>query len=186
MHGNLSLGTTSLIFKQNMNQEILIPPEYKELSGPSIFLAGPIQGAPDWQAEAIEILKKISSVVHITSPRRPARALGEFSEKDYHGQVEWEHHYLDYAAEHGVILFWLAKEAEQIAGRAYAQTTRFELGEAIARHYLKGIKVVVGIEKGFSNERYLRKTIKEKAPNVPMLNTLEDTCRVAVKTISAI
>lgn len=163
-----------------MNQEILIAPEYKELSGPSIFLAGPIQGAPDWQADAIEILKKMSSEIHITSPRRPTRAFGEFSEKDYHAQVEWEHHYLDYAAEHGVILFWLAKEAKQIAGRAYAQTTRFELGEAIARHYLKGIKVVVGIEEGFSNARYLRKTINTKAPNVPILDTLEATCRAAV------
>jgi len=57
------------------------------------------------------------------------------------------------------------------------------LGEAIARHYLKGIKVVVGIEKGFSNERYLRKTIQAKAPNVPILDTLEATCRASVDMI---
>lgn len=166
-----------------MHQEILISPEYKELSGPSIFLAGPIQGALDWQAEAIEILKKMTAEAHITSPRRSIQSLADFSEKDYHEQVEWEHHYLDYAAEHGVILFWLAKEAEQIAGRAYAQTTRFELGEAVARHYLKGIKVVVGIEEGFSNARYLRKTIQAKAPNVPILDTLKDTCQAAVDMV---
>jgi len=67
----------------------------------------------------------MTSEIHLTSPRRPVKALSEFSEKDNHEQVEWEHHYLDYAAEHGVTLFWLARVAEQIAGRAYAQTTRF-------------------------------------------------------------
>lgn len=161
-----------------MVQKILIPPKYEKVKGPLIFLGGPIQGAPDWQKKAIEILKKISKA-HIASPRRLENKFGKFTEADYNTQVEWEHHYLDYAAKHGVIMFWLANEIKNIPGRAYAQTTRFELGEAVARHYLKEIKVVVGIEKGFSNERYLRKTIRAKAPDIPILNSLEETCRTA-------
>lgn len=164
--------------------KILIPPKYEKITGPLIFLAGPIQGAPDWQKEAIEILKNLTPDIHIASPRRSIESRGQFPEKDYHEQVEWEHHYLDYAAKNGVILFWLAKEAENISGRAYAQTTRFELGEAVARHYIKGIKVVVGIEKGFSNERYLRKTIAAKAQDIPLLDNLADTCKTAIKLIS--
>ena len=160
--------------------KIIIAPNYIEVEGPLVFLAGPIQGAPDWQSEAIEILKTIKPV-HIASPRRPVKILGDFAEKDYHAQVEWEHHYLDYAARHGVTLFWLANAVEHIPGRPYAQTTRFELGEAVARHYLSGINVVVGIEKGFSNERYLRKTIMAKAPDIPILDSLEEICRASVE-----
>lgn len=167
-----------------MKRKILIPPKYEDISGPLIFLAGPIQGAPDWQKEAIEILKNLTPDIHIASPRRSIESRGQFSEKDYHEQVEWEHHYLDYAAKHGVILFWLAKETENIPGRAYAQTTRFELGEAVARHYINGVKVAVGIEKGFSNERYLRKTIMAKAPDIPLSDSLENTCKNALKFLS--
>lgn len=92
-----------------MKRKILIPPRYDDVSGPLIFLAGPIRGAPDWQKEATEILKKLTLDIHIASPRRPIKSDDEFTEKDYHEQVEWEHHYLDYAAKHGLILFWLAR-----------------------------------------------------------------------------
>lgn len=160
-------------------KEVIIAPNYIKINGPLIFLAGPIQGAPDWQSRAIEIFKKMKPV-HVASPRRPIKFFGDFAEKDYHAQVEWEHHYLDYAAKNGVTMFWLANAIRHIPGRAYAQTTRFELGEAVARHYLKGIKVVVGIEKGFSSERYLRKTIGSKAPDIPIPDLLEETCRRAV------
>ena len=160
--------------------EYFIAPEYKEVFGPLIFLAGPIQGAPLWQPEAMDILRDFGDV-HVASPRRLEKHVGEFTEHDYNTQVDWEHHYLDLAAANGVILFWLPVEAEQVPGRAYAQTSRFELGEAVARHYLKGVNVVVGIEKGFTNERYLRRTIMNKAPGIPLCDTLGETCQRAWK-----
>jgi hypothetical protein len=63
-----------------------------------------------------------------------------------------------------VIMFWLAGETNHAYDRAYAQTTRFELGEAVTRHRLEKIRVVVGIEKGFTNEKYIRHTILKRHP----------------------
>ena len=160
--------------------KILIPPEYKDISGPLIFLAGPIQGALNWQGEAIEFLKSKTSA-HIASPRREMVLDKDFKAEDYNIQVEWEHDYLEYAAVYGVTLFWLAREAEHMCDRSYAQTSRFELGEAVTRHRLEGIKVVVGIEEGFSNKRYLQKTISTKMPNISLCSSLKETCLEAIK-----
>jgi len=154
--------------------QVLVPPVYVEVAGPLIFLAGPIQGAPDWQAEAIRILSAAGGIA-IASPRRAA-AGGDFPETEYAAQVDWEHHYLARAAANGVTLFWLAKEAVHVCERTYAQTTRFELGEAVTLHRLTGAKVAVGIEPGFSNMRYLLRTIGKKAPNIPICGTLAETC----------
>ena len=160
--------------------DILKPPIYAEVAGPLIFLAGPIQGAADWQAEASRILAPVAGVT-VASPRRPEAAPGEFTEKDYAAQVDWEHHYLARAAANGVTMFWLAKEAVHVCERAYAQTTRFELGEAVTLHRLRGAKVAVGIEPGFSNMRYLLRTIARKAPGIPICGTLAETCAEAVR-----
>jgi hypothetical protein len=161
---------------------ILIAPHKEEIKGPLIFLAGPIQGAPDWQSEAIGILG-INPYVNLASPRRATEKKGDFSPEDYSIQVEWEHFYLNQAAKNGVTLFWLPKPIEEIVGRAYAQTSRLELGEALARHYIQGIQVVLGIEKGFSNEKYIRKTFADKAPKVHIHSTLEETCEDALHLI---
>src|SRR5262249_16091029 len=141
----------------------LTPPAYRDIHGPLIFLAGPIQGAPDWHDRAIALLAAVPAL-HIASPRRPLSSEGELSAEDYNGQVDWEHYHMERAAECGVILFWLAREATHYCDRAYAQTSRFELGESVTLHRWKGAKVVVGIEDGFSNARYLRRTIAKKAP----------------------
>src|SRR5262249_53460006 len=140
-----------------------------------IFLAGPIQGAPDWQAEAIALLHHAPGLT-IANPRRD-RYDGANA---YVEQVAWEHHHLQRAGDSGVALFWLAREAEHFCDRAYAQTTRFELGEAVTLHRWQGIKVVVGIDEGFSNARYLRYTLPRKAPNIPLRSTLREACEAAL------
>ena len=161
--------------------EIILPPEYKNVSGPLIFLAGPIKGSANWQGDAIEQITK-GSDVHIACPRRSALPTGTKLEgRGYHEQVDWEHHYLDYAAEHGVIVFWLAKQDHETPGRAYAQTSRLELGEAIARHYLQNIKLVVGVEEGFTNERYIRRTLAQKCASVKVFAHMSDTIEEAIK-----
>lgn len=161
----------------------LIAPEYGDVPGPLIFLAGPIQGAADWQKRAIELLAPHPGV-NIASPRRPLSA-EDFSEADYNAQVDWEHHHLARAAENGAILFWLAKESVHDCGRAYAQTTRFELGEAVTLCRLRGAKVVIGIEEGFTNARYIRRTLAKKAPAIPMCSTLEEACEQALRLTSS-
>jgi hypothetical protein len=158
---------------------ILIPPARETVERPLIFLAGPIQGAPDWQAKAIAFIAATAPDLDVASPRR-AETGGEFGEDKYIEQVDWEHDHLAIAAGRGVILFWLAKEAIRIPERSYAQTTRFELGEAVTVHRYTGAKVVVGIEDGFTNARYLRRTIGKKTPKIPLCSSLEETCLSAI------
>lgn len=171
-------------------------PQMVEISGPLIFLAGPIQGAPLWHDEAISVIRRMDKAVHIASPCRRrlrrltapvesavARITKEFSDEMYNEQVDWETHYLNRAAENGAILFWLAKEHRHICSRAYAQTSRFELGEWKERSKWIDVRLVVGIEKGFTNERYLRRRILQDCPGVPILDTLEATCATALEII---
>ena len=159
------------------------PMQVEEPQNPLIFLAGPIQGAPDWQALAPHFIWAGDEYVNIASPRRPLKFEGKFSGRMYEEQVRWEHEYLRRAGERGVVLFWLAREAEHRCDRAYAQTTRFELGEACVLHATRGYKVVVGIEEGFSNARYIRMTLGAKYPNIPLADTLEETCFLAVNLL---
>jgi hypothetical protein len=142
-----------------------------------IFLAGPIQGAPDWQARAIDNLGYSSAVFDIASPRR--LEMQKLTLEELTQQYAWEHYYLERAATEGVVLFWLAKEEFSVPGRAYAQTTRFELGEHAALQSVGRCTMVVGIEPGFTNERYLRYTLSTKMPGIPIYDNLAQTCEAA-------
>jgi hypothetical protein len=156
---------------------VLLPPIITPIDGPLVFLAGPIQGAPDWQAEAIQWFAEHAPTLAIASPRRLDRS-GEF---DYATQVEWETHYLRRAATCGVILFWLARESEHVPGRAYAQTTRFELAEWKVRHERDGVRLVIGIEDGFSGAKYIRHRLGRDCPRVLLLSSLPAVCASAVE-----
>ncbi len=160
---------------------IIIPPRYIKVRSPVIFLAGPIRGAINWQGKAIRYLRSKNPKLHIASPRRTLLEQEDFPENTFDEQVNWEHFYLQRAGEKGVILFWLAKETEHKCNRAYAQTTRFELGEASARHQFSGIKVVVGIENGFVGGKYIRKTLSKKYPDIPIADSLEKACDLAIQ-----
>src|ERR1035437_5973020 len=105
-------------------------PEYPEVGeAPLVFLAGPIQGAPLWQEDAIKILAQLNPELWVASPRRltPVVKSG-FKGDKYAEQVDWETHHLRKAAKNGAVIFWLAAKTEDIPGREYAQTTRVELG----------------------------------------------------------
>ena len=81
-------------------------------------------------------------------------------------------------------MFWLASQEEETPGRSYAQTSRFELGEWKQRACIdKNIKLVVGIEEGFGNARYIRRRLSQDCPEVPVLDSLEATCRAAVNSL---
>ncbi|HEX4611342.1 MAG TPA: nucleoside 2-deoxyribosyltransferase domain-containing protein [Urbifossiella sp.] len=159
---------------------VLLPPTITPVDGALVFLAGPIQGAPDWQAEAIQWFTEHTPTLAVASPRRPDRS----REFDYAAQVDWETHYLRRAAAWGVILFWLAREAEHISGRAYAQTSRFELAEWKVRHERDGVRLVVGIEDGFSGARYIRHRLARDCPQVPLLSSLPAVCAAAAEAVT--
>jgi hypothetical protein len=156
---------------------LLQPPEIVEVDSPVIFLAGPIQGAPDWQTEASEIIHTLDSSIVVASPRKNYPE-GTFV---YEKQVDWETHYLRLAGRVGVIGFWLAAQTEETPGRAYAQTTRFELAEWKMKHELQNAKLALGIEEGFGNARYIRRRFAQDCPTVPITDSLEAMCSNAVK-----
>lgn len=134
-----------------------INPETKvEYRGESvIFLAGPIQGTSDWQSILGTKLSQIfndliyGSNVIIASPRTQAKI-------DYQEQVDWETLWLQRAAKNGMIVFWLARETIHDCSRSYAQTTRFELGEWLAK---AEDRVIIGVEEGFSGSKYISKSL---------------------------
>ncbi len=165
-----------------MSEKVIFPPDYVEVQdAPVVFLAGPIQGAPEWQTEAIAILSKLAPEAYVASPRKKYLD-GQFV---YADQVDWETHYLNKAAKNGVVMFWLAKEETHYPERAYAQTSRFELGEWKVKHERDGANLVVGIEEGFTNARYIRRRLGQDCPQVALPDSLEATCEQVVKLLQS-
>ena len=77
---------------------MVTPPEKINNILPSIFLAGPIQGAEDWQKEAAETIEKVAPDINIANPRRPKKI-----DLSYRDQVEWESFYLERSAALGSV-----------------------------------------------------------------------------------
>lgn len=148
---------------------ILRSPDYEDVDSQRlVFLGGPIQGASDWQKEAIRfLLDNLSDRYTIASPRS-LRTIEE-----YYGQMEWEHYHLQRAH---TIFFWLPcplslSFSERlrvlfsgIPPRPYAQTMWFELGwfTCYCRHFTDKVNLVVGMEHGFPNGRYITHVLNNK------------------------
>ena len=105
------------------------------------FLAGPINGAPSWQAQAPKVAAKVGiENLTLLNPRKTDR----FVSGTY--QVNWETFGLRMC---DVILFWIPPQAREMKPhRVYAITTRLEMAENLAR----GHKVIIGIDPEFKNE----------------------------------
>lgn len=150
-----------------------------------LFLAGPIQGAPDWQTEAIGILRKLqapTSEIYVANPRR------EYvdSSFDYEAQVSWERSHLRRAARFGAVLFWFAAQDPSISydkNRSYAQTSRIEFGRVLGwRDYDRSVRLSIGIEPGYKgNERYFRSCAHEEGLSIH--DTLQATCSAVMKRL---
>ena len=116
-----------------------------------IFLAGPILGAPEWQNNVPHI--NVDEEIILLSPRRE-----NYDNFNYDEQVNWETICLRTA---DIILFWIPEEKEKIKGHEYAQTTRTEYGEYLAR----GKKIIVGTNKNFIGRRYFETKAKQYGIN---------------------
>lgn len=130
-----------------------------------IFLAGPIKGAPDWQAQAIKDLADLD--IYIANPRRE-----NVQNFNLDLQIDWESKFLALA---DVIMFWIPPKDADIAGRDYAQTTRFELSEWAAKtHYNREYKkIAVGIDDAFFGKSYIVRRLT--AENIPVYNNYAET-----------
>lgn len=143
---------------------------------PLVFLAGPVQGAPNYHDEFAETLLTGSDKIAVASPRRTPVDQIRFDSEE---QVEWEFESRDRAYELGVTGIWMAAQdmtdMTYPEGRAYAQTTRIEFGETVGRAiYNKDLLSVVGFEDGYNggSERYMRRLIKRH--KLPVVSTKEE------------
>ena len=112
-----------------------------------IFLAGPIQGAPDYKSTIIKHpkFKKYEDKIIFIDPKRKKFDASTF---DYNSQVSWETRYLRMS---DIVLFWIPEEVEKIPGRDYAQTTRVEFLECLARKK----KIAAGMEETLPLRKYM-------------------------------
>lgn len=145
--------------------EIINPRQSRPLENdePLVFLAGPIQGAPDWQSEfAAHILERHEDVV-VATPRVPDGI--DRDSFDFNEQVDWEDHHLLRAANLGGIAFYFAAQDRSLPyreGRAYAQTTRIELGKVLGWRRFMPLNVAVGFDEAYEggSERYIRRMLE--------------------------
>ena len=124
-----------------MIEMIKCPQQVTEKTQWTAFLAGPMNGAPSWQAQAPKVAEKVGiENLTLLNPRKTER----FVTGTY--QVNWETFGLRMC---DVILFWIPPQARPMKPwRYYAITTRLEMAENLAR----GHKVIIGIDPEFKNE----------------------------------
>jgi len=162
-----------------MNERLHLPPSQIDIpkNKSLVFLAGPIQGSPDWQnPAATELLHHLPNA-HVASPRREAESHDEFN---YDEQVLWELKHLRRARALGVVSFWFGAQNLSLPyeeGRSYAQTTRVEAGRALGWYDNRPFPLVIGFDEqytanGGGNERYLRAMAKEAG--VPVYDYLDE------------
>lgn len=139
-----------------------------------VFLAGPIQDAPNWQ----NTLPDLPGITWI-NPRRNVIDRNSFS---WNEQVEWETMAIRIS---DFILFWipLPENTKNLTNdRDYAQTTRMELLENLARR--KGKNIILGIENGIHGYRYMEYKYKYYS-ELNICHSLEeciDKLKVMIKT----
>jgi hypothetical protein len=133
-------------------------PEYADL-----FLAGGISGTGDWQAYAEQRLAHFSGVV--INPRRDGHLEPEFEAE----QVAWEHVALRVS---DTILFWFPKET-------LCPITLFELGA----WSMTKKQLFVGVEPEYQRRTNVLEQLRLARPDVQVQDTLDDTLRLALRTL---
>ena len=130
-----------------------------------VFLAGPMSGAPSWQAQVPKVAEKVGlDNVTFLNPRKTDRFVTHST------QLNWETFGLRIS---DVILFWIPPQAREMKPhRVYAITTRMEFAENCAR----GHKIIFGLDPevedltGISHLKHLAKYYGIKKVH----STLED------------
>lgn len=146
-----------------MSERLLTPPYYTDVEDepPIVFLAGPIQGSPDWQTPTASRLLANHDRLLVASPRRTELGT-DFNKRK---QVEWELDHLWLALQLGGVAFWFAAQDHSLPykpGRPYAQTSRVEIGAvSMAQRIEPKTRVWVGFDPQYSrngggSEEYIR------------------------------
>ena len=167
---------------------------------PVFYLAGPIRGADDWQADVAGILDFIHegqciivnpSRYEETHPLYAGRLRGD--ENHFERQTDWEDFYMRLAAtsSRGCLIFWLPAESKQNprpkAAGAYARDTLGEIGEWRGRlmgneDELPRHRIVFGAEPDFPGLSQIKRNFEIKLKERPV--TFHDS--VASTLVAAI
>ena len=128
---------------EKLNVDLILPKAHvDDPCGKIYYLAGPIRGADDWQAEAVRILANLDPGCTIICPCRwdnthplwqyRVAPRGNTCSKTYERQTDWERYWMPYAAEHGCLIFWIPCESASSPrpkeDGPYARDTYGELG----------------------------------------------------------
>ena len=151
----------------SLNQMIKSPTPLPEDMGFSVFLAGPMKGAPKWQ----RTVPKLADALGITgvtflNPYRCQRWV------TWKKQVDWEAEGLRRC---DIALFWVPNQETPVEGWDYAQTTRMELLENLAT----GKKVILGIDTDIRAADYMR--YKARYYGVKKINKSLEGCLKELK-----
>lgn len=152
-----------------MNTVIKSPTPLGEKKSFTVFLAGPMKGAPKWQRTVPKIAESLG-IDNITflNPY-PCRKWVSWKQ-----QVDWETEGLRSC---DVALFWIPNQETEVEGRDYAQTTRMELLENLAL----GRKVILGIDSDIRAAEYMRH--KAKAYGVTSIHRTLEGCMKELKSL---
>lgn len=187
--------------------QLLLPKTYVPVNEgdyadiPFYFLAGPVRGGGDWQAEMIEILTALhdgEDFVVVNPCRYPSshplymhRIEGD--EDTFERQTDWERHYLGKIADpfftRGCVIFWLAcesKDEPREEDGPYARETYGELGEWRGRlMHDRTLRVVIGAEEGFPGLSQIRRNYGQALdqPSAPFVlhSSMIETAQHAIQ-----
>ncbi|MDR1300121.1 MAG: hypothetical protein LBK50_00205 [Candidatus Nomurabacteria bacterium] len=165
----------------------------------SYFLAGPISGGDDWQRLAIAHLATYDPECFVACPCRYGedKKLQKYLVKSdgkvrFENQTHWERAFINHAAEHGCLLFWIPRESKRnprpAKSGSYAQDTVVELGRYSERVSQRGWNMVVGAEsEALPNLRTIHKNLCydfgcnwKPEPEFPLYSSLARTVRAAI------
>lgn len=131
-------------------------------NAPLLFLAGPIRGGGDWQAEMAQHILDLQPSAHIACPSRwddTHRLAPHFHHpfsQAANRQLIWERHYLKQAGlvpdVPGCVIFWLGRESvtdPHPGPEPYAMDTRREIGKFTAFAEMIDVRMVVGGDPDF-------------------------------------
>lgn len=175
--------------KMNKDKIYSPPDKFYDKEEQLVFLAGPIKGTSDWQAEAISIFQASAPELNIANPRRSIEK-DKLTDEEKYLQVEWETGHLRLASALGGIMFWLSKEIIHIPGRSYARTSRVEFGEWLTNYKWRKrttpdnkLKLVLGIDDDFDGRDYIIQRIFADCPEFVLATTLLETCELMIDAL---
>ena len=152
-----------------MNEIVNSPNVITEKPGWMVFLAGPMKASPrGWRNKLVKVASDMGlDGITFLSPRY--KTMHQPS-----NQVEWETQGLRIC---DVALFWIPNKdpKAELGTRVYAETTKMELAENLAR----GKKVILGIDSEISGTRHMK--FLAKRYGIKKVHTSMEECLAELK-----